>query len=48
MYHYVSGKEELLAELLESTVTPSLAFARQLLTTRPRPRTGCGSCAAPR
>jgi len=31
MYHYVSGKEELLAELLESTVTPSLAFARQLL-----------------
>jgi AcrR family transcriptional regulator len=31
MYHYVSGKEDLLAELLESTVTPSLAFARQLL-----------------
>ncbi|TPQ20486.1 TetR/AcrR family transcriptional regulator [Streptomyces sporangiiformans] len=31
MYHYVSGKEELLADLLESTVTPSLAFARQLL-----------------
>ncbi|MGI5374149.1 TetR/AcrR family transcriptional regulator [Streptomyces sp. CA-251387] len=31
MYHYVSGKEELLAELLESTVTPSLAYARQLL-----------------
>ncbi|MFC4467268.1 TetR/AcrR family transcriptional regulator [Streptomyces xiangluensis] len=31
MYHYVSGKEELLAELLESTVTPSLAFARELL-----------------
>ncbi|MDX6364495.1 TetR/AcrR family transcriptional regulator [Streptomyces sp. NPDC058274] len=31
MYHYVSGKEELLAELLESTVTPSLALARQLL-----------------
>ncbi|MEU5344549.1 MULTISPECIES: TetR/AcrR family transcriptional regulator [unclassified Streptomyces] len=31
MYHYVSGKEELLAALLESTVTPSLAFARQLL-----------------
>ena len=26
MYHYVSGKEELLAELLESTVTPSLAL----------------------
>ena len=31
MYHYVSGKEELLAELLESTVTPSLAYARRLL-----------------
>ncbi|MEU2771694.1 helix-turn-helix domain-containing protein [Streptomyces sp. NPDC007162] len=31
MYHYVSGKEELLAELLESTVTPSLAYARDLL-----------------
>ncbi|MFG2476811.1 TetR/AcrR family transcriptional regulator [Streptomyces fagopyri] len=31
MYHYVSGKEELLAELLESTVTPSLALARELL-----------------
>ncbi|MFF7124990.1 MULTISPECIES: TetR/AcrR family transcriptional regulator [unclassified Streptomyces] len=31
MYHYVSGKEELLAELLESTVTPSLARARELL-----------------
>lgn len=31
MYHYVSGKEELLAELLESTVTPSLALARWLL-----------------
>ncbi|MFF5145761.1 TetR/AcrR family transcriptional regulator [Streptomyces sp. NPDC013157] len=31
MYHYVSGKEELLAELLESTVTPSLACARELL-----------------
>ncbi|WP_329114688.1 TetR/AcrR family transcriptional regulator [Streptomyces sp. NBC_01465] len=31
MYHYFSGKEELLAELLESTVTPSLALARQLL-----------------
>ncbi|MCX4910113.1 TetR/AcrR family transcriptional regulator [Streptomyces sp. NBC_00878] len=31
MYHYVSGKEELLAALLESTVTPSLVFARQLL-----------------
>ncbi|MET7681736.1 TetR/AcrR family transcriptional regulator [Streptomyces sp. NPDC005423] len=31
MYHYVSGKEELLADLLESTVTPSLARARELL-----------------
>ncbi|KND27515.1 TetR/AcrR family transcriptional regulator [Streptomyces acidiscabies] len=31
MYHYVSGKEELLAELLESTVSPSLAYARTLL-----------------
>ncbi|MGW0704617.1 TetR/AcrR family transcriptional regulator [Streptomyces sp. NPDC002643] len=31
MYHYVGGKEELLAELLESTVTPSLAYARVLL-----------------
>ncbi|MDG4860820.1 helix-turn-helix domain containing protein [Streptomyces sp. T-3] len=31
MYHYVAGKEDLLAELLESTVTPSLALARRLL-----------------
>ncbi|MGW0843101.1 TetR/AcrR family transcriptional regulator [Streptomyces sp. NPDC002787] len=31
MYHHVSGKEELLAELLESTVEPSLAYARELL-----------------
>ncbi|MET7883750.1 helix-turn-helix domain-containing protein [Streptomyces avermitilis] len=31
MYHYVSGKEELLAALVESTVTPSLALARRLL-----------------
>ncbi|MFI0965701.1 TetR/AcrR family transcriptional regulator [Streptomyces sp. NPDC021080] len=31
MYHYVTGKEELLAQLLESTVTPSLACARELL-----------------
>jgi len=31
MYHYVSGKEELLAQLLESTVTPSLGYARELL-----------------
>ncbi|WP_327366393.1 TetR/AcrR family transcriptional regulator [Streptomyces sp. NBC_01217] len=31
MYHYVAGKEDLLAELLESTVRPSLALARRLL-----------------
>ncbi|MER7809042.1 helix-turn-helix domain-containing protein [Streptomyces sp900116325] len=31
MYHYVAGKEDLLAELLESTVTPSLALAGKLL-----------------
>ncbi|MHC5903755.1 TetR/AcrR family transcriptional regulator [Streptomyces sp. S6] len=31
MYHYVSGKEELLVALLESTVAPSLACARGLL-----------------
>ncbi|WP_460063725.1 TetR/AcrR family transcriptional regulator [Streptomyces sp. YKOK-I1] len=31
MYHYVSGKEELLADLLESTVAPSLTYARALL-----------------
>ncbi|WP_327237416.1 TetR/AcrR family transcriptional regulator [Streptomyces sp. NBC_01317] len=31
MYHYFDGKEDLLAELLESTVTPSLALARGLL-----------------
>ncbi|MET9363594.1 helix-turn-helix domain-containing protein [Streptomyces sp. NPDC006632] len=31
MYHYFSGKEDLLAELLESTVTPSLGLARRLL-----------------
>ena len=31
MYHYVAGKEELLAELLESTVAPSLVLARTLL-----------------
>ncbi|MFE2044165.1 TetR/AcrR family transcriptional regulator [Streptomyces sp. NPDC059477] len=37
MYHYVSGKEELLAELLESTVTPSLAYARALLAEDARP-----------
>ncbi|MGW7055488.1 TetR/AcrR family transcriptional regulator [Streptomyces sp. NPDC054887] len=32
MYHYVTGKEELLAGLLESTVAPSLALARRLLS----------------
>ncbi|MEW2304069.1 TetR/AcrR family transcriptional regulator [Streptomyces sp. NPDC006655] len=37
MYHYVSGKEELLAELLESTVTPSLAYARELLADEATP-----------
>ncbi|MEV3855775.1 helix-turn-helix domain-containing protein [Streptomyces sp. NPDC050095] len=37
MYHYVSGKEELLAALLESTVTPSLALARALLAEAERP-----------
>ncbi|MDT3397854.1 helix-turn-helix domain-containing protein [Streptomyces sp. B1866] len=31
MYHYFAGKEDILAELLESTVTPSLAVARGLL-----------------
>ncbi|MFD9259960.1 helix-turn-helix domain-containing protein [Streptomyces sp. NPDC059538] len=37
MYHYFGGKEELLAELLESTVAPSLVLARQLLADRGRP-----------
>jgi AcrR family transcriptional regulator len=37
MYHYVSGKEELLADLLESTVTPSLLYARRLLAEDTRP-----------
>jgi len=40
MYHYVSGKEELLAELLESTVTPSLAYARRLLAEDAAPAEG--------
>jgi AcrR family transcriptional regulator len=40
MYHYVSGKEELLAELLESTVTPSLTLARQLLAQDAAPAEG--------
>ncbi|MGW0751596.1 TetR/AcrR family transcriptional regulator [Streptomyces sp. NPDC002587] len=31
MYHYFGGKEDLLAELLESTVAPSLAQGRRLL-----------------
>jgi AcrR family transcriptional regulator len=37
MYHYVGGKEDLLAELLEGTVTPSLALARTLLADTSRP-----------
>jgi AcrR family transcriptional regulator len=37
MYHYFGGKEDLLAELLESTVTPSLAFAGKLLADQERP-----------
>jgi AcrR family transcriptional regulator len=37
MYHYVSGKEELLAALLESTVTPSLTLARSLIAEETRP-----------
>ncbi|MFG2992464.1 helix-turn-helix domain-containing protein [Streptomyces sp. NPDC048257] len=37
MYHYFAGKEELLAELLESTVAPSLVLARQLLADDGRP-----------
>ncbi|MDQ0682711.1 MULTISPECIES: TetR/AcrR family transcriptional regulator [Streptomyces] len=37
MYHYVSGKEELLADLLESTVAPSLTRARELLADTARP-----------
>ncbi|WP_338694669.1 TetR/AcrR family transcriptional regulator [Streptomyces sp. Q6] len=40
MYHYVSGKEELLADLLESTVTPSLTLARALLADVDRPAEG--------
>ncbi|MFF1557600.1 helix-turn-helix domain-containing protein [Streptomyces sp. NPDC058279] len=37
MYHYFRGKEELLAELLESTVAPSLALARRLVADTVRP-----------
>ncbi|WP_405981490.1 TetR/AcrR family transcriptional regulator [Streptomyces sp. NBC_00158] len=37
MYHYFGGKEELLAELMESTVAPSLALSRRLLADTARP-----------
>ncbi|QES52698.1 TetR family transcriptional regulator [Streptomyces venezuelae] len=37
MYHYFAGKEELLAELLESTVAPSLELAGTLLADTGRP-----------
>ncbi|MEV7730273.1 helix-turn-helix domain-containing protein [Streptomyces sp. NPDC087917] len=37
MYHYFRGKEELLAELLESTVEPSLALSHALLADPDRP-----------
>ncbi|MFJ1588019.1 TetR/AcrR family transcriptional regulator [Streptomyces sp. NPDC088197] len=37
IYHYVGGKEDLLAELLEGTVTPSLDLARALLADDTRP-----------
>ncbi|MER5774974.1 helix-turn-helix domain-containing protein [Streptomyces sp. NPDC002039] len=37
MYHYFGGKEELLAELLETTVAPSLALARRLSAESGRP-----------
>jgi AcrR family transcriptional regulator len=37
MYHYFSGKEDLLAELLESTVAPSLTLALRLLEDDARP-----------
>ncbi|WP_405703821.1 TetR/AcrR family transcriptional regulator [Streptomyces sp. NBC_00069] len=37
MYHYFRCKEELLAELLESTVAPSLVLARRLLADAGRP-----------
>ncbi len=36
MYHYVGGKEDLLAQLLESTVAPSLTLARALLDEQDR------------
>ncbi|MBT2460000.1 TetR/AcrR family transcriptional regulator [Streptomyces sp. ISL-86] len=37
MYYYFSGKEEILAELLESTVAASLTRARRLLSEAGRP-----------
>ncbi|MFG2297512.1 helix-turn-helix domain-containing protein [Streptomyces sp. NPDC048603] len=37
MYHYFRGKEELLVELLESTVAPSLRMAARLLADTGRP-----------
>ncbi|MFJ7156946.1 TetR/AcrR family transcriptional regulator [Streptomyces sp. NPDC101118] len=37
MYHYFGGKEELLVELLESTVSPSLAVARRMVADTARP-----------
>ncbi|WNI19534.1 TetR/AcrR family transcriptional regulator [Actinacidiphila sp. ITFR-21] len=37
MYHYVGGKEDLLAELLDGTVTPSLDLARVLIADDTRP-----------
>ncbi|WP_069466239.1 TetR/AcrR family transcriptional regulator [Actinacidiphila rubida] len=37
MYHYVGGKEDLLADLLEGTVTPSLRLARSLAADEGRP-----------
>ncbi|MCB5180423.1 TetR/AcrR family transcriptional regulator [Streptomyces antimicrobicus] len=37
MYHYFTGKEQLLVELLESTVAPSLRAARRILAEAERP-----------
>jgi len=37
MYHYVGGKDDLLADLLEGTVTPSLRLARRLVADTARP-----------
>ncbi|MFD9868654.1 TetR/AcrR family transcriptional regulator [Streptomyces niveus] len=36
MYHYVGGKQDLLADLLEGTVTPSLVLAGRLLAEAPQ------------